>query len=232
MRARIAGVSEGREQESRLAALLRKARYEVGEFRAGSRIGSDVRSFSPKMVVYDCKDPGGPSETVLASTRNSLEAPILVVGPSHDETFVIRALRLGADGCLCRPCGAPEFLARVEAHLRRHWEYGMQAEQATDEDLLVNALSSSAVVGGREVKLTPTEYRLLHRLAEAEGRVVSRQELFNHLWGVSGQSVDPNALNLYVFNLRKKIERDPHRPQHILTKWGIGYYLSRKLSRA
>ncbi len=232
MRARIAVVSEGREQESPLAALLRKARYEVGEFRAGSRIGSDVRSFSPKMVVYDCKDPGGPSETVLASTRNSLEAPILVVGPSHDETFVIRALRLGADGCLCRPCGAPEFLARVEAHLRRHWEYGMQAEQATDEDLLVNALSSSAVVGGREVKLTPTEYRLLHRLAEAEGRVVSRQELFNHLWGVSGQSVDPNALNLYVFNLRKKIERDPHRPQHILTKWGIGYYLSRKLSRA
>lgn len=190
-----------------------------------------MRSFSPEMVVYDCRDPGGPSETVLASTRNALEVPILVVGPTHDETFVIRALRMGADGCLCRPCGASEFLARVEAHMRRHWEYGMQQEQAIDEGLLVNALSSSALVGGREVKLTPTEYRLLHRLAEADGRVVTRQELFSYLWGVSGQSVDRNALNLYIFNLRKKIERDPHRPQHILTKWGIGYYLSRGPSR-
>jgi len=231
MRARIAVVSDSREQESPLAALLRKARYEVGEYRVGSRIGGDVRSFSPEMVVYDCRDPGGPSETVLASTRNALEVPILVVGPTHDETFVIRALRMGADGCLCRPCGASEFLARVEAHMRRHWEYGMQQEQAIDEGLLVNALSSSALVGGREVKLTPTEYRLLHRLAEADGRVVSRQELFSYLWGVSGQSVDRNALNLYIFNLRKKIERDPHRPQHILTKWGIGYYLSRGPSR-
>jgi two-component system, OmpR family, KDP operon response regulator KdpE len=231
MRARIAVVSDSREQESPLAALLRKARYEVGEYRVGSRIGGDVRSFSPEMVVYDCRDPGGPSETVLASTRNALEVPILVVGPTHDETFVIRALRMGADGCLCRPCGASEFLARVEAHMRRHWEYGMQQEQAIDEGLLVNALSSSALVGGREVKLTPTEYRLLHRLAEADGRVVTRQELFSYLWGVSGQSVDRNALNLYIFNLRKKIERDPHRPQHILTKWGIGYYLSRGPSR-
>lgn len=191
----------------------------------------DVRLFSPEMIIYDCKDPGGPSETVLASIRNALEVPILVVGPSHDETFVIRALRMGADGCLCRPCGASEFLARVEAHMRRHWEYGRQEVQATGEDLLVNALSSSAVVGGREVRLTPTEYRLLHRLAEADGGVVTRQELLNHLWGVSDQAVDPNALNLYIFNLRKKIERDPHRPQHILTKWGIGYSLARNPGR-
>jgi two-component system KDP operon response regulator KdpE len=231
MRARIAVMSEGREQESPLTALLRKARYEVCEFRVGTRIGAEVRAFAPEMIVYDCKDVSGPSETVLASTRNALEVPILVVGPKHDETFVIRALRMGADGCLCRPCGAPEFLARVEAHMRRHWEYGRQEAQATDEDLLVNALSSSAVVGGREVKLTPTEYRLLHRLAEADGRVVTRQELFHHLWGVNDQSVDPNALNLFIFNLRKKIERDPHRPQHILTKWGIGYYLARKPNR-
>jgi two-component system KDP operon response regulator KdpE len=231
MRARIAVVFDSKEQASPLAALLRKASYEVGEFRVGSRIGADVRSFSPEMIVYDCKDPGGPSETVLASTRNALEVPILVVGPCHDETFVIRALRMGADGCLCRPCGAPEFLARVEAHMRRHWEYGSQEGHAPNEALLVNALSGSAVVGGREVKLTPTEYRLLHRLAAADGGVVTRQELFSHLWGGSSQAVDQNALNLYIFSLRKKIERDPHRPQHILTKWGIGYYLARKSRR-
>jgi len=232
MRSRIAVVSDGRERESPLAALLRKARYEVGEFRAGWRIGADVRSFAPGMIVYDCKDPGGPSETVLVSTRNALEVPILVVGPTHDETFVIRALRMGADGCLCRPCGANEFLARVEAHMLRYWEYGRQQEQATAGDLVVNALSSSIVVGGREVKLTPTEYRLLHRLAEANGGVVTRQELCDYTRGIDGQSMDPNALNLYIFNLRKKIERDPHRPQHILTKWGVGYYLARRPSRA
>ncbi len=232
MRARIAIVFDSREHENPLAALLREASYEVGEFRVGSRIGADVRSFAPQMVVYDCRDPRGPSEMVLASTRNALEVPILVVGPKHDEAFVIRALRLGADGCVCRPCGAPEFLARVEAHLRRFWEYGPQQEGPTDEDLLVDALSSSAVVGGREVKLTPTEYRLLRRLAEANGQVVTRQELVDHLWGLDGQSVDPNVLNLYIFSLRKKIERDPHRPQHILTKWGIGYCLARRPGRS
>ncbi len=221
------------EEGSRISAMLRDGGYRVSQSEALASLSAagETDPYDMTILVTGPSPTGtaGISEDVARDIRAASEfgIPLLVVAQAMDEAAVIRALRLGADGCVCPPFGQAEFLARVEAHLRRHWQWGLAQRPGPPEEVLVDALSCAAVVDGREVRLTPTEYRLLSKLAESEGNVVSNDELRSHIWGLD-QAASPGSLRLYISHLRKKLEADPHKPRLIRTKWGVGYYLQGK----
>lgn len=177
-----------------------------------------------RLVLYECSDEDSLAERLVASIRNVVRAPLLVWGPADNELLVIKALRAGADGYLPETYTRAETLAALEAHWRRHWQWGEPLAETTPEELMLQSPSHSVIVGNKQIRLTPTEFRILEYLAKQEGRIVPREELALHLWETP-EAVD--AVNFHVCYLRKKLEPDPHRPKFIRTKWGGGYYLAK-----
>ena len=225
MRARIAIVSnDGRDGPPWLAA-LRDADYEVQWFRAEGELEERLPAWQPALVIYECQRPQRLGQGPFSRLRQLLEVPILVVLPQLGEQHVVKALKLGADGCLAERCGIPELLARVEAHLRRYWEWEFPKTRQTTP-VQVDNDTYSVVVGDREVRLTPTEFRLLSYLLQNRGDVVSRGELFRHVWGAEPKEAESDAVSLYIHYLRKKLEANPRHPRLIRTKRGAGYYLA------
>ena len=227
MRERIVVIAEQKARGRTLCAHLRKGGYEAVLLPLSVKVHLSLSELAPQMVIYDCDQCDGPSVSAFRNIRAAVRVPLLVLGPSHSETFVVNALKEGADGCLCKPYGVPEFLARVEAHLRRHFQWQNANRDLPQEELLVDELTHSVVADGREVRLTPTEYRLFRYLVGRDGGVATREELRNCIWGTDVQ-VKPQSLGLHIYSLRKKLERDPHCPRHIITKRGAGYYLAWK----
>jgi DNA-binding response OmpR family regulator len=225
---RIAVYSEMAEEGDALVAQLREAQYTAMHFSPSFSAPRDISAWKPKLVVYSCGTARGPKEGAFVRIRYALDVPILVLGPVQDENFIVRVLSMGADGCLCRPFGVQEFLARVEAHIRRYWDWESCNRDLGDE-IYLDGETHSVIVGNREVHLSPTEYRLLTCLANHNGHVVTREELHHSIWGtgdVNGDSA--RVVSLYIYYLRKKLEADPRNPQFIRTKWGAGYYLCGK----
>lgn len=224
MQAHVAVLVAADADADRLLAALREAAFGVSEYHALAELVSALGEDHTVDIVVLVADALEDAVEDTIRRVNETLVPLLVVCSHQDEAFVIRALRLGADGCLCEPFGDAEFLARVEAHLRRHWEWNLMRALEEDETLHVDAISCSVMLRGREVRLTPTEFRLLSKLAEKEGEVVTREELCDHVWGLDS-STNPSSLRLYVSHLRRKLEPDPHKPRYIRTKWGVGYFL-------
>jgi len=223
MEAHVAVLSLRENDGSSVCASLLEAGYHVGEFRSSEDLMLGLDEAGVEMIVLVA---GEFMDAVTKAVRvvTSIQVPLLVISPVQDENFVIRMLALGADGCLCEPFGESEFLARVEAHRRRYWDWGDVQRQIESPGIVVDALSCSALIEGREVRLTPTEYRLLSKLAENSGEVVTNKELCDHIWGLD-RTTKPSSLRLYVSHLRRKLEPDPRKPRFIRTKWGVGYYL-------
>ena len=223
MEAHIAVLSLREDETCPVCASLTEAGYQVHEHKSAEAVLTSLGDTEIDMIVLVADDS---PETVSAAMRalTSVQVPLLVISSVQDENFVIRMLVLGADGCLCEPFGESEFLARVEAHLRRYWEWGDAEREMQAGGIVIDALSCAALVNGREIRLTPTEYRLLSRLAESSGEVVTNEDLCDHIWGFD-RAAKPSSLRLYISHLRRKLEPDPHKPRFIRTKWGIGYYL-------
>jgi len=223
------------EEGTETTDLLGREGYAVSEFSALEPLLRHARTVDVDLVLL--MGAPGYEEPLTSETSEAIRAvsevglPLLVVAPTADEAFVIRALRLGADACVCAPLGDAELLARLEAQIRRHWHWGAARRIREPEEIVIDAISCAAIVAGREVRLTPTEYRLLSRLAESEGDVVPADELCTHVWGLDS-SASPSSLRLYISHLRRKLELDPHKPRFIRTKWGVGYYLQGKEGEA
>jgi two-component system KDP operon response regulator KdpE len=166
---------------------------------------------------------------ICKGIRERSEAPIIVLSTIGAEQTKIKALDLGADDYLEVPFSMEEFLARVRSSLRR-W-VGQKSSSSADQnviasgDLIIDCNSHQVMLGGEEVHLTPTEFRLLQYLAQNQGKVVSHRKILQTVWG--GEYGDEREyLRVYVSQLRHKIEREPLNPTHILTEPGVGYRFS------
>ena len=225
--ARIALVVEG--QQDSVGESLRQAQHEVVAFSLAPELHLQVNTYAPDMVVYDCQENSCLNEEAFSRIRDAIDVPILVLGPDYTEGFVVTALEMGADGCLCRPYGTAELFARIEACLRRYWDWAAGAASVDADEPVIDRASQSVVVSGKETELTPAEYRLLARLVERNGSVVTREDLLTCIWGTEVKDAPAVNLRLCVHSLRQKLERDPHRPEYIMTRWGVGYYLARAI---
>ncbi|MBI2906151.1 MAG: response regulator transcription factor [Chloroflexi bacterium] len=206
---------------------LQGSGYRVVTATCGNEALQRVARENPDLVILDIRMPGMDGYEVCQRIRDFSVVPIIMLTAKGEDSEKVRGLRLGADDYITKPFSAEELLARVEAVLRRSCFSETIGPHPTLSwgDLSIDFAQRRVTVAGREVKLSPTEYRLLHCLAAHAGRVVVQQEILEKVWGPEYR--EPfEGLRVYVRRLRQKIESDPDDPRHIVTHAGVGYMLA------
>jgi two-component system KDP operon response regulator KdpE len=152
--------------------------------------------------------------------------PILIISARSNEANKVRALDEGADDYLTKPFGAAELMARIRVALRNSGRTGERTQSAVQlgDDVRIDVANRTVFVRGKEVHLTPIEFKLLATLVQHAGTVVTHRNLLREVWG-PGHAQQAQYLRVYMTQLRHKLERQPARPKHLLTETGIGYRL-------
>ncbi|MBA8795676.1 DNA-binding response OmpR family regulator [Friedmanniella endophytica] len=189
--------------------------------RAATELATGDGSFD--VVVLDLGLPDLDGIEVIRSLRSWSSVPILVLSARHDSTDKVTALDAGADDYVTKPFGMEELLARLRAAVRRGRSAGEAEEPVVVAgDLAIDLARRQVSRGGREVKLTPTEWALLEALVRRRGQLVPSRQLLAEVWG-PGYRTETNYLRVYSAQLRRKLETDPSAPVHLITEPGMGY---------
>jgi two-component system response regulator ResD len=204
---------------------LERAGYLVDTAPDGEAALAMIARHQPDLIVLDLMMPkmGGLELTRLI--REHWNIPIIMLTSRDEESDRVFGLELGADDYVTKPFSPREVAARVKAVLRRGAANPGQADHQTSikrGDLTIDRATRLVRVKSQSVKLTVKEFDLLWTLAERPGRVFTREELLNQVWGYEFFG-GPGTVTVHVRRLRKKIEADPASPQYILAVWGIGY---------
>jgi two-component system KDP operon response regulator KdpE len=214
-------------------AALETQGWQVHEADTAKRGLAEAGTRKPDLLIVDLGLPDGDGLDVIRDVRSWSNVPIIVLSARTKETEKIAALDAGADDYLAKPFGLGELMARVRANLRRPRTVSTEAQSDAIPqadavfkfgDVEVNRLERIVRRSGREVHLTPIEYRLLSVLIANVGRVITHKQLLRDVWGPS-HSEQSHYLRIYMGHLRQKLEADPAQPQHLLTETGVGYRL-------
>jgi DNA-binding response OmpR family regulator len=186
-----------------------------------------LRYEAPEVVVLDLMLPGLDGWKLIESARaEGIGTPIIVVSARGTEHDRVHALQIGADDYLVKPFSMKELVARVQAAARRGLR--AQPEERGDpieiEELRIDPREVQAYVDGKSAALTPTEFRLLYALALERGRVTTRDELLQKIWGRRETHRD-RTVDVFVRRLRDKIDRPASKHTFIQTRYGVGYKL-------
>jgi len=208
-----------------LRATLGSQGYRLFEATTGADGLVEVASRQPDVVIVDLGLPDIDGLEVIRRLREWSTVPVIVLSAREQEADKVVALDLGADDYVSKPFGADELLARVRVALRH--KAGVAHEEAvfTTGELKVDLGRRRVFVRDQEVKLTPTEYRLLTTLVRSAGRVLTHRQLLREVWGPN-QTEEAHYLRVYMAQLRRKIEAEPARPRYLLTESGVGYRLA------
>jgi len=176
-----------------------------------------------EMVLVDLTLPGMDGFDCIREIRRSSDVPIIVVSARDDSHDIVAALEAGADDYVVKPIEVKVLSARLRALRRRTASADNAPSILTFDDLVLDPGAGEVRVGGCEVTLTRTEFRLLCELATNAGRVMSRAQLLQLVWDY--EFGDERLVDVHVGRLRRKIEADPTQPVHVLTVRGLGYKL-------
>ncbi len=184
---------------------------------------ADCREFfkenTAELLLLDINLGDGSGFELCKELRQTTEIPILFISARTSDDDQIIALSIGGDDHIQKPYSLSVLLAKVKAVLKR---YGSkETAKYTDGRLTMDLNARQVLVDGTAVKLTSLEFRLLAYLVQNAGRVVSKQELFEKVWG--DRFTGDGTLNVHIRRIREAIEREPGRPEYILTVWGDGY---------
>ncbi len=204
--------------------------YDVLAASDGQQALELIENNSLDLVLLDVMMPRMDGFTVCYRVREFSAVPIIIITARGQDQDKVRGLDLGADDYLTKPFSVDELLARVRAVLRRaqftarEHTQGLRATTTTG-NLLVDYSQHMVIMSGREIALTPTEYRIIAYLAQNAGRVVTQDLLLEHVWGPEylGES---HMLQVNINRLHRKLEVDATQPRYILTKVGVGYSLA------
>jgi DNA-binding response OmpR family regulator len=206
--------------------------YEVLAVSDGQAALEQIEAHTPDLVLLDVMMPRLDGFAVTQRVREFSAVPIIILTARGEDQDKIRGLDLGADDYLTKPFGVEELLARVRAVIRRS-QLGADAQSlsatTTIGELTIDYTQRLVTLGGQEVTLTPTEYRILAYLAQNAGRVVTQDLLLEQVWGPEyvGES---HLLQVNIDRLRRKVEDDHAHPRYLLTKVGVGYLLAKQPS--
>ena len=208
---------------------LKNEGYTVHKFgRAGDALAC-VASTPLDLAILDVMLPDMDGFTLCQKIREAHLFPILMLTARVEDMDKIMGLTLGADDYLTKPFSVDELLARVRANLRRSSMASNESTEASTFDngpLHIDYAAGYATKDGRELSLTPTEYKLLVLLAKNVDKVLTHTFITREIWGTSWDS-DLASLRVFMRTLRKKIEADPSHPKMIQTHMGVGYRMQR-----
>jgi len=200
--------------------------YTVEAARTGQQALRAAVMLRPDLVILDLGLPDMDGIDVIVGLRAWTAVPITVLSARHTSDEKIRALEAGADDYVTKPFDFGELVARARAAMRRIEVGSTRREAPTvstatfDIDLAAGQVTRE----GRAVRLTPTEWHILDVLANRVGRLVTQQQLLAEVWG-PGYENQAHYLRVYLAALRRKLEREPSKPRHLITEPGLGYRL-------
>jgi len=201
--------------------------YRVTCTATGEDALSLLRAHDPDLVILDLMLPGMDGFGVCRRIRELADTPIIMLTAKGADEDKVKGLRVGADDYVTKPFSAQELVARVEAVLRRAHPAETPPRQPTlvAGNLRIDFLAQRVTAHGLEVRLSPTEYRLLTCLAASAGRVLTHEYLLENVWGTAYRG-EHEILRIALWRLRRKLEKDPSNPRTIITRPGVGYMLS------
>ncbi len=178
----------------------------------------------PDVIILDLGLPDLDGLEVLRQIRSFSSVPLIILTVRGEEIDKVKGLEMGADDYIVKPFAPAEFLSRVKAVVRRSQMPELQNGEKPyiRGKLSIDFGAHEVTVAGELVKLTPSEFKLLHQLVRNEGRVLSNQMLLERVWG-SEYTEETDYIKVYIQRLREKLEDDPRNPRMILSERGVGY---------
>lgn len=210
-----------------LLKLYLEQEYRVISFANGEEALAGILEVMPDLVILDILLPGMNGFKVCERLREKqIHIPVIFLSAKREQSEKIRGLEIGADDYITKPFDPGELMARVKAHLRRSTQQTASEEENTHMitwgELHIDIEQYVVTVGGKSVHLSTKEIQLLILLASNPRRVFSTEQLYDFVWG-EDQFGDLKTVSVHISTLRKKIERNPSKPNYIITVRGFGY---------
>jgi len=198
--------------------------FQVSSSADGYQVLEKVTREMPDLIILDIMMPDMDGFETLKKIREISSVPVIFLSVKGEESDRVRGLDLGADDYITKPFSPRELVSRVKAVLRRTETENAnhKSEIVVDEELTINFDKRMVMVRGKEIKLRPTEYRLLLQLVTNSGKLMTHETLLARVWGPEYNDED-QYVRLYINYLRQKIEKDPKNPKYILSERGLGY---------
>ena len=204
--------------------------YQFHTAQNGGQAIMEAVSGNPDVILLDLGLPDMDGTEIIKKVRSWSQVPIIVISARSEDNDKIVALDAGADDYLTKPFSVEELLARLRVTQRRLaiMQGGTQEEKSTftNGKLMLDYGAGCAYMDGKELHLTPIEYKLLCLLSKHVGKVLTHTYITQEIWGRSWEN-DVASLRVYMATLRKKIESEPDMPQYIQTHIGVGYRMLR-----
>lgn len=220
MSSRILVVDDDVALAEMIGIVLESEGFTISTCADGGEAVEVFRSVNPDLILLDLMLPGLDGIEVCRRIRRESDVPIVMLTARTDTADVVAGLEAGADDYVPKPFKPKELIARVRARLRGREELG--DERLILGDVIVDVPGHSVHRGDQEISLTPLEFDLLVALGRSPWKVFSREELLEKVWGYR-HAADTRLVNVHVQRLRSKIERDPERPEIVITVRGVGY---------
>ena len=221
---RVLVVEDEESYSDALAYMLRKEGYEVAIAADGHTALTEFDRFGPDIVLLDLMLPGLPGTEVCRQIRQTSSVPVIMVSAKDDEVDKVVGLELGADDYVTKPYSPRELVARIRAVLRRGTEPDAAPAALEAGPVRMDVERHVVTVNGDQQRLPLKEFELLEMFLRNAGRVLTRGQLIDRVWG-SDYVGDTKTLDVHVKRLRAKLEPNPSDPTYLVTVRGLGYKL-------
>ncbi len=211
-------VEDNKEISGLLADLLRTENYIVTAVDSGEKALSVFERYGARLVLLDIMLPGIDGFYVCERIRKTSDTPIIILSAKVDKDDKLNGLILGADDYMEKPYDIDILLAKIQGIFKRR--YAM--DEITSDELTLNKIEKTVYKNGKLLETRSKEFELLLLLIENKGKTLTKEYIFNCIWGSDSES-ELQTLTVHIKWLREKIEDNPKNPKHILTVWGTGY---------
>jgi len=219
---RVLVVEDEESYSDALSYVLRKEGFEVAVAETGPDALDEYDRAGADIVLLDLMLPGLSGTEVCRALRSRGNVPVIIVSAKDTEVDKVVGLELGADDYVTKPYSPRELLARIRAVLRRGQDVELLPDTLEAGPVRMDVERHVVTVGGTEIRLPLKEFELLEMLLRNTGRVLTRGQLIDRIWGADYVG-DTKTLDVHVKRLRSKLEKDPSNPQHLVTVRGLGY---------
>jgi len=219
---RVLVVEDEESYSDALEYVLRKEGFEVAVAATGPEALAEFSRGGADIVLLDLMLPGLPGTEVCRRIRATSSVPVIMVSAKDTEIDKVVGLELGADDYVTKPYSPRELVARIRAVLRRGMDSAPSSSALEGGQVRMDVDRHSVTIGGEDVRLPLKEFELLEMFLRNPGRVLTRGQLIDRVWG-SDYVGDTKTLDVHVKRLRAKIEPDPSTPSYLVTVRGLGY---------
>lgn len=228
---RILVVDDDREIANAIDKLLRMEGYDIIKAYNGLEALDVLISNNIQLILLDIMMPKLDGLSTILRIREKKNIPIIIISAKSEDSDKILGLSMGADDYVTKPFNPQELLARIKSQLRRYMFLGDMGNIKNSSQLIVGGLtldkdSKQLFVDGEEVRLTPTEYKIMDFLMTNAGVVFSAEKIYEKVWEEPAYSVE-NTVMVHIRRIREKIEINPKEPKYLKVVWGIGYKIEK-----